>query len=188
MSKPTIIFMAALGLALGVLCLGVPQTLGADGATAVLPTLVVKDSGGQILGPVIDTQGGNRVIVLLRDPLHGDPFMVSVFRSRMRTPDTLDVYYTGNDCTGTAYVRVPAAITTTDIPLMRGSTYAVGKNNKVYRATGAGSNNSMSQHSSWRIADNAAPVCNTPSSTTDNTALAEEVLDLASFPPPYSIE
>lgn len=156
--------------------------------TVRLPTFVLK-SDGNVVGPVVATQGGEVQFTLL-DPTFGNsiPMSLRISGNLFLEGSENWVFYTNNGCGGSAYVPEPAT-SLKPFSRMIGRTYAVGEdpggsNLKLFRGTGTAGLQPpiLSNWSNGTCAD---------STNVFVAALvpATEILDLtATMPPPYTIE
>jgi hypothetical protein len=164
--------------------------------TVALPFFVLKDNNGTIVGPVLEANSS--VIVGLRNPSNGEPFILQMHPQRFRNPRVLDVYFTGLNCTGTPYVQDPDDSNQVLVQL-RGSVYVAATSdgsislepdivvtNKF--AAGTGGDNSGILMTRYRVGNiNLVGTCDS-SVTSNPTIEAEVALDLSSLVTPFRVE
>jgi hypothetical protein len=152
-----------------------------------LPFFVVKDTNGDVVGPIIDYEGG-QVVVGLVDPVFGNTIPLEI---RTLAANTLflessepTVFYEFTNCQGTAYLTPPASslVTTT---ILLGRAYGVGEGSGsslwLYRGSGAGSSIEYDSHWSNGSCSN--------STATLTLVVAQEIIDIeAEHPGPYTLE
>lgn len=180
-------------LLMGVMVSSLAQPVMAQ-ATFVAPEYVVEDQLGAVLGGLSAIAFKGQVIVAMQNATHDESYWVQVFTANNTPPATrliseqLDVWYSGNNCTGTAYIKDPAnaGIEAT----LRGATYAIGRkagatyeDSIVFRGVGTGSDNSSSMMSKFKASNET--MCENLQSTTVPTVVAVQVDDLSGFQRPF---
>ncbi len=167
--------------------LGAAVALGGEVA---LPFLVIEDSEGDTIGPVVGF-ATNTVspIIMLTDEVPEPDVPVFLYVRRDDTliagPDT-ETLFQNDDCTGSAYIATGTNHTEGVVELT-GFAYTVAQNGPsggdqmLYRADMSATPASQSIQSKFR------PCCNLCQSASDTTAVpATLVLNLdIEYPPPY---
>ncbi|HXV64155.1 MAG TPA: hypothetical protein VEK15_25875 [Vicinamibacteria bacterium] len=158
-------------------------------STFTAPEFVVKDSVGTVVGgfSAFAFRGQNEVA--FHNPIHDENFHLQI-RPDLILGETSEVYYTGNDCTGDAYV--PSPVGSNSLNGLRGSTYGIGRkpgaiNEDAYviRGSGVGADNSAILNSRYRPF--GMPPCDAVDPNS-NTVLGEIVMDLSSYTRPFVVE
>lgn len=168
----------------------VAQTLHAQ-ATEIFPQIIVKDSSGAVVGPAHATT--NILHVFKRDPTNGDPFYLQFGKFWFRTADTDEMFFTGANCTGVAYVYAPKVLDSS-LQHPRGSVYVLGPGVgggttpvHIYRSVDGAvpADNSGILTTKWELSNSnfgelEGPTCTTTGTGTDTVA-ALPVAALDSF-------
>ena len=166
------------------------------------PQFVVTDQNGTLVGALasvgtrVSGGGTNWVRVLRRDTTNNENYTFFVGVNFLEGIDDDDVWYSNNDCTGTAYVQAPSNFS--DLAGLRGSVFVIGRkagatdeDSLILRGSGAGADNSASMMSRYRTRQDAGPTCNTGGSvfpTTSPTVVATQVDDLSGLTRPFKVE
>ena len=104
------------------------------------------------------------------------------------------MYYTGNNCTGDAYIASPVG--SNALAGLRGSSYGIGRKvgatpegSLVIRGTGTGTNNGSTGTAilNSQFRPSRTPACDT-GTTTNNTVFGVQVMDLSGFTLPFVVE
>ena len=160
-----------------------------------LPIFVVKDGNGNVVGPVIGIDVNGRPLVAYDgDAATGRRAFLS-FDQAGFVGEHFQVFYSGLNCTGTAYVR--AASSLFGVKQMTGITYAVGLGTSnhiwLYRSNSSGPGSTpavQSVYSSTGTADfSDGSKCLNDNSGSSNLVTATAAIDVTqNFPPNYTLE
>lgn len=95
--------------------------------TAKIPSFVLKDGGGDVIGQVAGFQKLGEFSLLMDDPSFSNdiPIQVIYNNGKFQLDGPENVYYTGMSCTGVAYVLHVGA-SARALSRLLGRTYAVG--------------------------------------------------------------
>ena len=158
----------------------------------VLPTFVVKDGNGDVVGPVIGIDLNGRPTVAYDGDTNGRRAILS-FEPKGFQPETFLVYYSGVGCTGTAYVRAPNSLF--GLRPMTGITYGVGPGPSghiwLYRSNSPGPGSTPSIQSEYTTASpdfTDGSKCQASGGSSDLVTATAAVDVTANFPPNYTAE
>jgi len=179
----------------------------AQNPTVSLPFLVVKDSMGVVVGPVVQldeswrhpsaeslargsTHQSQLPVVLFRDSTDGDaPFFVQFGKDTFWMKDVSELYFSASGCTGIPYIRATEEATAAPgVVRMRGTSYARGPNAVIYRFTQGGTQTSFPFGGSKFLPGDSSFFYCSQLNGTYGLVEAIPVMDLSHLVPPFTVE
>lgn len=163
-----------------------PRVLGQD---AVLPSMVIEDSNGAVLGPVVGFDGLNQPIVRIIDTGVDVPVLIEVRDDDRLVGPQNSTYFASAGCTGTPYHNPAFSFATTGLSKLSGFSHSVARNGVggdqwVIRSALTTGGTSVTYHSIFTSSNDS---CSDETNTISLRA-ASAVLNLDNeHPPPYSL-
>ena len=191
--------LGGLTLLLGAVLLLVPPSWVEATATAILPAFVVKDSGGNVVGPVVgfgEGVGKSPIVAYDDDSLGGRLTLLAFKTANGFLPEQGQLFYANAGCQGQAYLMPPNA--SGGIQALTGIGYGVGPDDTtgigndiwLYRSDSAGPGANieiMSNYITSLNADFSDPTKCVNSTFSLELVTATKVINVtANFPQPYT--
>ena len=157
--------------------------------TAIFPNLVLRDSTDEVVGPIVQITDNQLFLVLFHDSTDSyAPFLVLFGKDWFSTQDRSELYFSGQDCTGIAYLVTPTGIA--GLPGMRGTVFARGPEKTIYRTIIGGTSANISYQSIYISFNFVAPYgqCINIPNNIYNLVEAVPVMDLSYLIAPFTIE
>ncbi len=172
------------------------RLIEAQAPTASFPALVLRDSTGDVVGPVVQIgliernslSDDQLVLVIFHDETAFDaPFLVQFGRDWFRPQDRSSLYFRGLDCIGLAYLEDPGL--TLGLPNMRGTVFARGPEQVIYRTNIGAVPTTISFQSTFTSFNFSLPFSQCLNSPNMSRLVeAAPVMDLSRLKSPYTIE
>ena len=126
--------------------------------TASFPNLVLRDSTDEVVGPIVQITDNQLFLVLFHDSTDSyAPFLVLFGKDWFSAQDRSELYFSGRDCTGIAYLVTSRG--NTGLPGMRGTVFARGPEKTIYRTIIGGASSNISYQSTFTSYNFVPPFC-----------------------------